>query len=393
MTAKSKTFCILPFVHSTITTNGDIQLCCVSQEKSQHNINESNVANWWNSSYLKEVRQKMLDGQEIDACRECYDVEKKNLISHRQKFNKEYKIVQTKHADKIIDYLGYTDLLAPIYMEVQLTNLCNLKCIMCREQDSSAFLTENKKLNIAVHNQQEFEWNTHAIEQIRDLFNQPNINFINLRGGEPFMVPQIKEILLSSIANGTAKNIKLHISTNCTKFDESWVEVLSNFKEIRMMCSIDATDRLLEYIRFGSNWQLIQDNISLMRKITNVNIIVNAVLQNTNLLGIDKLINWCQDEKLFLQFESIMHPMYLKTDVLPNELHKLAKERLLTAQQNLKDSKLILNLPSIIESMECESQYLKKPWQEFIKNIAMRESIRGNSLVAVVPELAEYINA
>jgi len=96
---------------------------------------------------------------------------------------------------------------------------------------------------------------------------------------------------------------------------------------------------------------------------------------------------------LFLQFESIIHPRYLQTDVLPKELHKLAKERLLTAQRNLKDSKLILNLPSIIESMECESQYLKGPWKEFIKNIAMREKVRGNSLPAVVPELAEYINA
>jgi predicted secreted Zn-dependent protease len=42
--------------------------------------------------------------------------------------------------------------------------------------------------------------------------------------------------------------------------------------------------------------------------------------------------------------------------------------------------------------MECESQYLKEPWQEFIKNIAMRESVRGNSLVAVVPELEKYVN-
>jgi hypothetical protein len=214
-----------------------------------------------------------------------------------------------------------------------------------------------------------------------------------LRGGEPFMVPQIKEILLSSIASGTAKHIKLHISTNCTKFDESWIDILSNFKEVRMMCSLDATDELLEYIRFGSNWQLIQNNINLMRKISNVNIVVNAVLQNTNLLGIDKLINWCQAEKLFLQFESVTMPRYFQTDVLPKELHKLAKERLLTAQQNLQDSKLILNLPSIIEALDCESQYLKEPWQEFTKNIAMRESIRGNSLAAVVPELAEYINA
>ena len=388
----NKAFCVLPFVHSAISTNGDIRLCCISQEKSQHNIKDSTLANHWSSDYLKEVRQKMLDGEMLDECCYCYQAEEKNLISHRQIYNKEYKIIQLKHADKIVDYLGYNQLPNPVYVEIQLTNLCNLKCIMCVEKDSSTLLTENKKLNIATHDQREFEWNDHAIEQIRELFNQSNINFINLRGGEPFMVPQIREILLESVASGTAKNIKLHISTNCTKFDEGWIDILSNFKQVRMMCSIDATDDLLEYIRFGSNWQQIQANIKLMRKIKNVNIIVNAVLQNINILGISSLIDWCQKQKLFLQFESITLPRYLQTDVLPNELHKLAKERLLETQRNIQDITLILNLPSIIEALDCESQYLSTHWDEFVRNIKMRESIRGNSISKVVPELEKYVN-
>ena len=390
----NKIFCILPFVHSCIRTNGDITLCCHSREKSQYNIKTSTVDQWWNSDYLATVKNQMLLGQRLTECTTCYNVEDRGFVSARNQKNKEYKILQIKHADKILTYLRYDQLEQPIDIEIQLTNLCNLKCIMCNEVESSAILTENKKLQIAVYDQDVFNWNVDAIDKLKDLFETNKDTLINIRGGEPFMVPQIKEILQHSISTGSAEHIMLHITTNCTKFDSQWVNILDKFKQIRIMCSLDAVGNLSEYIRYNSHWPLVEENISLMRTIKDVNIVVNATVQNLNLIGLPQLITWCQKENLFLLLNILEDPRYLQIDVLPSKLLEQALELLVTAKNELTNPAIIVNLDNLIDKLsQTESKYQLPEWHEFLRNINLRESIRLNSLTTVIPELEEYINA
>lgn len=384
----------MPFIHSCVHTNGDIKLCCLSKEKSQYNIKYSTVDEWWNSEYLKEVRQQLLDGKELTECKFCYALEEQGVTSQRQQRNLEYKVIQTKNADKIINYLGYDKLEAPIDVEIQLTNLCNLKCIMCNETESSAILTENKKLQIATHNQTEFDWNTETVDKIKKIFVADKNKLISIRGGEPFMVPQIKDILKYSIETGSSKNIKLHISTNCTKFDQHWVNLLNQFKEVRMMCSLDAVGNLSEYIRYNSDWALVKQNIQLMRSIKNINIVINATVQNTNLLGLHRLIDWCQQENLFLSLNFLQSPRFMQIDVLPDELLKQALDLLLTTKENLINSNIVTNLDNLINLLtQIKSAYKSNHWNDFVTNIKMRESVRNNLITDVIPELEPYLNA
>jgi organic radical activating enzyme len=389
----NKTFCIVPFIHSCVRTNGDINLCCLSREKSQHNIKNSTVKEWWDSEYLKTVRAQLRNGEQLSECTSCYEIEQQGLLSLRQLHNSEYKIFQPNHADKTIEYLGYDKLESPVDIEIQLTNLCNLKCVMCDETESSTILTENKKLQIATHNQSDFDWNDETIDKIKNLFNTQENKLINIRGGEPFMVPQIKDILLNSVMTGSSKNIKLHISTNCTKFNQEWVEILNQFKEIRMMCSLDAVDQLSEYIRYNSDWNIIKENIKLMQSIKNVNVIVNATVQNINLLGLDQLITWCQKENLFLLLTILQNPRYLQIDVLPAQLHNQALDLLVKAKTNLSNPEIVSNLDNLINVLkQIKSVHGSQYWDDFLININLRESIRNNSILDVVPELKNYIN-
>jgi MoaA/NifB/PqqE/SkfB family radical SAM enzyme len=390
----NKTFCIVPFVHSCIHTNGDITLCCISREKSEFNIKNSNIDQWWNSEYLKSVRQRLLDGEELTECTACYELEQQGFSSQRHQKNLEYKIPHPKYANKVINYLGYDNLESPIDIEIELTNLCNLKCIMCNETESSAILSENKKLKIAVYDQSEFTWDDETIDKIKNLFNVQETKLINIRGGEPFMVPQIKNILLNSVVTGSSKNIKLHISTNCTKFDQEWVEILDQFKEIRMMCSLDAVDQLSEYIRYNSDWNIIKENIKLMQSIKNVNVVVNATVQNINLLGLDQLITWCQKENLFLLLNILQNPRYLQIDVLPAQLHEQALDLLVKTKTTLSNPEIVSNLDNLINVLkQIKSVHGSQYWDDFLNDINLRESIRNNSILDVIPELKNYINA
>ena len=388
----------MPFVHSTVRTNGDISICCQSnqatiEEQHKYNINSSSIDTFWQSEYLANTRKKLLAGEVLPECERCYKCEDQNITSLRQIRNAEYNIVQPKHAEKIIKYLGYDNLNTPIDFEIQITNLCNLKCIMCNEYESSTLLTENKLLKIAKSNQKDYEWNEDAIEHIKELFYTETTRHINIRGGEPFVVPQIKDILVTAINNGTAKKISLHITTNATRFDKDWIDILNEYKEVRLMCSIDAVDKLSEYIRFGSNWESIKSNISLMRQVKNANIVIIATLQNITMLGLSDLVKWTQSERLFLILTIVTVPAFFQIDVLPTELHKKAHDQLVVARNNLIDSALIPELDNIISRLEnIESAYQTPRWDEFKQYVGMRESLRHNSIFTVIPELEEYWN-
>jgi hypothetical protein len=131
-----------------------------------------------------------------------------------------------------------------------------------------------------------------------------------------------------------------------------------------------------------------------MRTIKNVNIIVNATIQNINLLGLDQLIAWCQKENLFLLFNILQNPRYLQIDVLPAELHNQALNLLVKAKQNLSNPELVNNLDNLIDVLrQIKSVHGSQYWNDFLKDIQLRESVRNNSILDVVPELKNYINA
>lgn len=379
----NKTFCILPFVHTTIQTNGDFTLCCRSTQPHDYNIKSDAIEEWWASEYLTDVRTKMLNGENVSACKACYQVEERNVTSHRQKKNKEYKILNTDHSDKIIKHLKYDQLSSPIDYEIHMTNLCNLKCLMCNEVESSTILVENKQLGIAKHNAQDYVWNEFASEQIRNLFLSTSRKHVDFRGGEPFMVPELKQVLELAVEKDTAKNISLNLTTNCTKFNKDWVKLLNQFEKVRFMCSVDALGELIEYIRFGSKWETIKDNIALMCTVNNVDIMINITVQNLNVLGLPDLIKWAEENQLTINVEPLIYPSYYQVNNLPQELRMTAVEQL--RQLNSTDPKLL----ELIEYLKIDAG--QEQWELFVSNIKLREGVRGNSIIKVIPQLKAYI--
>src|SRR3954452_8429905 len=80
---KSRTFCVLPWVHAATLTDGSVQLCCVSGGGSGVNLNEQTLADYWNSDYVRDARRRMLAGRKVKACRHCYREEARGVDSHR----------------------------------------------------------------------------------------------------------------------------------------------------------------------------------------------------------------------------------------------------------------------------------------------------------------------
>jgi MoaA/NifB/PqqE/SkfB family radical SAM enzyme len=287
----------------------------------------------------------------------------------RTAIQKEYRILgvsDTSH-DKLVS------------VEAQVGNLCNLKCLMCDETQSSVILQENIRLGINQVDQKEFTWLETGYQNLEELINQ-DLKVLNFRGGEPLYNKKIKNFL-EKFPKDRANKVLLHLITNATVWDNSWEEILSKFKLVRMMLSIDAVSDCYEYIRFPASWENVNSNVQSIIKLPNVKPIVHCTVQNLNILYLDDLIKWCVDHGIYIEFNMLVYPQHLRPTNLPKRSIEHALNKLKAVESictpNLVDSNLSSILNILQQSLDLDSDTAL--WQEFENKVTMRDQIRGNS--------------
>jgi molybdenum cofactor biosynthesis enzyme MoaA len=359
-------FCALPFHHVQVETNGKFAVCCMHSAPSNQNmnINSCTVDEWRNSEYLAEIRQSFLDDKRHPGCSACWKQEDDGFISLRQRNANEYKILRVDVNERKITNV-----------EIGLSNQCNLTCLMCDENSSSAILAENVKLGINLRSQTDFKWHDQGYHNLQELLMQAP-RLVNIRGGEPFYIKKLLE-LIENIPEDRARTMALHITTNATTWTTRWYEALKKFKLIRFMFSVDATGELYEYMRFPGQWETVQSNIDDICKLPNAKFLVHCVVQNLNIGSLGHLIDWCKDRALWLNFDLLDRPHYLK-------ITNLSKQQKSKAVLHLKNIDRAVLEPHHIQTIDnsiklLESSYNEpNEWNDFVKNISARDRIRGN---------------
>lgn len=371
-------FCVRPFVHSLIETNGKFRPCCRTipetnfNGKTDYNVNVDSAEDWWTSKYMEHLRFNMLNNIPSPECERCDRQEANGAVSFRQHSNKQFGIVtQTDET--------------PRDWEFQITNLCNLKCMMCSSQNSSQLLNENVVLFGVPDTQQQYQWNEKSHGTIVKLFE--TLNSAVLRGGEPFMVPWIKD-LLTNIPEERAKQITLLINTNLTKLTPDIVKALSKFKHIKFSCSIDAVGDLNHYIRFPSKWDDIEQAIKLTKLLPNANVFLNTCVQNLNVLHLDKLLTWAHERKIYVLLDVLTEPSIFEPSNLPNELALKSLVRLNEVKKNI-DVKMVSGLDGVVQTLY-NAKYSEKQWVEMVTVVNKRDQHRGISVLDVNPEFKDY---
>ena len=368
-TSDESIFCPLPFAHTAIATTGEYQICCQHKTPPQHkiNINQHPISEWHKSAYLIEVKNSFLQNYKHNGCKSCWIQEKNNYTSYRQRILQEYTILK---ADKNTNKL--------ITVEIQLGNLCNLTCLMCNENSSSAILSENIQLGINKVKQKNFTWNDISFDYLYEiLLSGPKI--VNIRGGEPLYNKKLLK-LIEDLPEEICSTTILHITTNATVWNQRWANAINKFKLVRFMFSVDAVGELYEYIRFPGNWKTTSTNIKEIIKLKNVKPLVHCVIQNLNIGNLFELIEWCQQEKIYLECEHLLTPQYLRINNLPTDLKKQAIEHV--------NKCLALGLPDHLRDFfaNCQNQLINSSaypdqnnWNDFLTYIVPRDQLRKNS--------------
>lgn len=280
MEVNDDTFCILPWIHTSTTTNGEFRLCCRSSKV--WNIQNIGIKDLWNHSKYQTIRNNLVSGVKDNHCDACWKMEEKGIVSLRktqnfQRLRHYADLVQVWHET------GWAKFQIPI-VEFKLSNLCNLKCRMCWPKDSTPWL-QDWKLVRHLYDEKESSYVDNIIEE-NDLYKKPVLNLFEsntefvdnifemidsieefeFAGGEPLMDP-LHFRILEKIKN--PERVTLKYSTNLTNLEakkgRNIVDLWKNFKSIKLTVSIDGYPELNSHIRRGSDWELIKDNIQTVK--------------------------------------------------------------------------------------------------------------------------------
>ena len=394
----SNNFCIKPFNSTDIRTDGRIRVCCRINEKiskfngkKEFNANKDSIKDFFNSDYIANLKQKFLNNEQPVECEDCWTHEKQGHRSLRMESNYLHKIVFTKNSKKYLKLLKLDNLSFPQDLLIEVTNLCNLKCQMCGGNNSSKLLVENNALGYEKLNQKDYEFHNFTWKNIEHILSHDS-KLLTLVGGEPLMVPNIRKILQKCIDKKISKNIFLQIFTNGTLYDNEFKKILKNFKNVRLIFSIEGVGKYNEYIRYPSNWNIINQNIEKFKQ-ENTTFHINSLVQNLNIMYIHKLIQWANKKKIFLKLDSIIKPDYLQYDNLPIDLLKKSHENLTSISKtesltHIENFNAILNnLKNKIENYKLD----KTRWAFFKKMIKARDNYRKISINDYLPELSKFL--
>jgi len=385
----NKHFCIQPFVNTTTRVDGTNYSCC-NMKKSNSHINHETPQQFFNSTHTKRFKENLLEGKKLPECVTCQYQEKKFKNSQRIEYNKYYKILNDQPVDyykNILNRLRISKLKNPLYSDIHISNLCNLKCLSCNDKDSSKFHAENKILGISEYPNDNFSVTGNKMLDAINSVITDNLLFLDLRGGETLMVPEVKNVL-QNISEKRAKGITLKIQTNGNIVpDDAWCEIFKKFKRTKVNVSVDAYDEDNHYIRHPSDWSTILNTIEVLKQ-HNIRFLINTVISNLNIMVLDKLFHWIQENQYLNYFYILDTPIHYRPTNLPQPLLDIARKRLQNVKMNFEIEDCNKKLTDLVQMCEKSNQ---QHWENFCREILMRDNFRKNSITSVLPEIKIHL--
>jgi len=372
---QNKAFCILPFIHIHVSEKNDIKLCCLAED----GVGEKKYSeefDFVNDSDLNKVRAKLLAGERVPHCKKCYDYEDGGADSTR--------IRDTAEWVEKLNLVNLEDLQTElIYYDIRNDNLCNLSCRMCNPQFSSQIVKEYKELGW-VWGTGEGEPRSFGFNNVVDL---ATVQKIYVAGGEPSLMPEFRTFLKRAIAAGRT-DIDIRISTNTTNLNKEYRDLLSQFSNLNIICSIDGYDQVNKYIRWPADWPTIVENIKGLSELT-PHIAINVTVSIWNIARLSELIEFFDStfEHPMILLGNVNWPPEQKFETFPDKALALADlERIKLSRSYNTNAVLKSRVDYFIDILKKSTVDLDNLKKFFKYNDAL-DQVRGVKLGDYIPEL------
>lgn len=301
-----ETFCVNPWVSLHAKMSDGFNPCCLFSTS----INTKTVDEYVNSPELASVKQRLLNGEKISECSNCWVQESNGYVSKRQRDNKTYeKQFQELNTDLTATHGNFVE------YYVRLGNHCNLRCTTCNANASSGWISELKKFNIDTKPIKLLPDNHDVWDHIKN--HAQSINAIEFIGGEPFMmsVNEQESLLEWLVDQGHANHIKLKYNTNGTRLPTGLLKFWEKFKTIELNISADGIGPRFNYLRFPAEWTEVDANIkyyqSLQETIPGLEITIIFTFSVLNIGYVEEMLDYCRNNNLNIFLNMLIQPNVL----------------------------------------------------------------------------------
>lgn len=294
-------YCSQKFTQLSVDLEKNQMCSCCSADMSKIPIEwvKSNPGKLFNTISLQEERTQMLNNLPVESCeRNCWTPERKGLTSRRLKMN-----------SNIVTHTSVNSDLEQI--TVHLGSDCNLTCVYCCKQYSSAWkkdIVSNGTYNV-LSDDDRFAINAHDIlaakisqkdirqssirqtllNEIVSLTETNNFKSIEISGGEPFL-----NLNLMDLVNRINRNVPVIITTGLgvdEKRFETIASQLANRGNVSLSISAETTGALYEVIRYGNTWERFEKNLNTLQQVK-VPYKFGMTLSNLTIFGVADFIHY-----------------------------------------------------------------------------------------------------
>ena len=353
-----------------------VSFCCSNSDKTKVD------PVFFFTNYKKESLQLMQQNQIVKGCENCFKNEKEKISSKRIEY-KTHDDLQYKSNPKII--------------ELDLSNFCNLKCIMCGPTRSSQWAKIDNTDGISAVSKK-------IIDQVGELSS--DLEYLDIQGGEPSIMQEYEYYFKILEEKKIIKNITVNVVTNLTNINTKFYDFLRKFKSVRLSVSIDAYGQANDYIRWPSKFEQINQNLHKICNKNNFENIKKINIMNTinilSMFGYDLFLKWSAEiekicyanEKTFEIYNSIVkHPSFLSPIIAPKKLKDkffADIKNFLQANSLCKNTRFRSNITLYAKFIQTNNEN-KQDLQKFLYEIQSLDSERNKNIVDYIPNFHEYI--
>lgn len=404
-------FCVLPWLNMNTNPNGNVKLCCsiamdyfVANKDRPFNLGYDDITQIWNGPHMQNVRNLHRQNNGSDDCLDCYKIEKLSGHSPRKGQNKIW-VDRKNHDPELAEYLtevsneklySISNIL-PLSLELRLGNQCNLKCVTCWGMSSSLIHEERKDMvksgELIKRDlgwlQEKWTEDIEAVEKAdmtewyeTDIFYKnfrlmaPKLRRLYTTGGEPTLIKANYRMLEELLAAGN-NTCRIEFTTNMTTWNPKFYENLSKFENVEIQMSVDGVGTVAEYIRYGTKWDVVRENIKKVFEMAstrpNWRIVCYSVLQALNYQHITEIWEVLDEEskRYYKRVDwwpiTLNYPAYLSLAVIPIEqrLASLPRIRDIARRYSSGSNMFTLGTDAL---MALEDSISKAPYSEELSN-------------------------
>ena len=307
--------CYAPFISMNFDQTGAITACCFNRKQLLGVYPDNSVSEAWNGRSMKELRDALIENDLGKGCQQCG-----KMISQGN-----VESVLIRHFD---DHAGLSEALKeapsgsglfswitnrkrpelmPVMFEFELSNHCNLECIMCGGKWSSAIRKNREGLPPL-----RSPYDKAFVDQIRTYL--PSLSRANFLGGEPFLISIYYDIWDAIIELNP--EIEVAITSNGTMLNARAKEIVLQLKRCKVTLSIDSLRKeTWEAIRKNGNFDDLMGNIQWLLQTDRLrSFSVCPMIQNWR--EMPEILRFCQQHDLDIYFNVVYGPLGGKLDTI-----------------------------------------------------------------------------